>query len=48
MIGATISMAVMALLFVIFGVVGATEKCDGNCVGCGAGVCDNKIEGGGS
>jgi len=45
-IGATVAMAAMALLFVVFGVLAsADKKCDGHCPGCGGGVCDNEIEG---
>ena len=38
-------LAAMALLFVVFGVLGSADKeCGGNCSGC-LGACDNKIKG---
>ena len=39
MIAATVGMAVMALLFVVFGVFALGDRggCDGHCAGCGTG-----------
>ncbi len=52
MIAATVAMAAMALLFVVFGVLGSVDKeCDGNCPGCpaagrrGTGACKHQTEG---
>ncbi len=52
MIAATVAMAAMALLFVVFGVLGSVDKeCDGNCPGCPAAgrerteACEHQNEG---
>lgn len=46
MIGATVAMAAMAGLFVVFGMLGLADRgtCDGHCGGC-ADECDNDTEG---
>ncbi len=52
MIAAAVAMAAMALLFVVFGVLGVGDKeCDGACAGCPAagrgrtGACERQNEG---